>query len=138
MIQPDICGCNSNAPLCSAIRRSAARKCAYPHGSCTTTNYGWLLGLIYPYVGRVRASRPSARMTERAYRQLEAAGYSRTTLRTLNLVLAKAFGEQTGRSAPGTVARTGGRDALRGPRCRRKTSRRRVRVECGRSITSGT
>jgi integrase len=64
----------------------------------TVYNYGWLLGLIYPYVGRVRASRLSARMTERAYRQLEAAGYSRTTLRTLNLVLTKAFGEQTGRT----------------------------------------
>lgn len=37
-------------------------------------------------------------MVERAYRQLEGAGYSRTTLRTLNLVLAKAFGEQTGRT----------------------------------------
>jgi integrase len=37
-------------------------------------------------------------MAERAYQQLEVAGYSRTTLRTLNLVLAKAFGEQTGRA----------------------------------------
>ncbi|MER7004743.1 site-specific integrase [Dactylosporangium sp. NPDC000555] len=37
-------------------------------------------------------------MTERAYLQLETAGYSRTTLRTLHLVLAKAFGEQTGRT----------------------------------------
>jgi hypothetical protein len=64
----------------------------------TVYNYGWLLGLVYPYVGRVRASRLSARMTERAYQQLEALGYSRTTLRTLNLVLAKAFGEQTGRT----------------------------------------
>jgi len=64
----------------------------------TVYNYGWLLRLIYPYVGRVRASRLSARMVERAYLQLEAAGYSRTTLRTLNLVLAKAFGEQTGRT----------------------------------------
>ncbi|MEV4715024.1 site-specific integrase [Micromonospora sp. NPDC049374] len=35
-------------------------------------------------------------MTERAYRHLEAAGYSRTTLRTLDLVLTKAYGEQTG------------------------------------------
>jgi hypothetical protein len=34
----------------------------------TSYNYGWLLGLIYPYVGRVRASRLSARMVERAYR----------------------------------------------------------------------
>jgi hypothetical protein len=64
----------------------------------TIYNYGWLLGLVYPYVGRVRASRLSAAMTERAYQQLEAAGYSRTTLRTLSLVLAKAFGEQTGRT----------------------------------------
>jgi hypothetical protein len=53
----------------------------------TVYNYGWLLGLIYPSVGRVRASRFSARMVECAYQQLEAAGYSRTTLRTLNLVL---------------------------------------------------
>jgi hypothetical protein len=29
----------------------------------TVYNYGWLLGLVYPYVGRVRASRLSARMT---------------------------------------------------------------------------
>jgi hypothetical protein len=54
--------------------------------------------LIYPYVGRVRASRVSARMVEHAYQQLEAAGYPRTTLRTLDLVLAKAFGGQTGRT----------------------------------------
>jgi integrase len=64
----------------------------------TLYNYGWLLSLVYPYLGRIRASRLSARMVERAYQQLEAAGYSRTTLRTLNLVFAKAFGEQTGRS----------------------------------------
>lgn len=64
----------------------------------TLYNYRWLLGLIYPHLGRVRASRLSARMTERAYRDLEAAGYSRSTLRTLDLVLAKAFGEQTGRT----------------------------------------
>ncbi|MEU4563625.1 site-specific integrase [Actinoplanes sp. NPDC023936] len=42
--------------------------------------------------------RSSARMVERAYQQLETDGYSRTTLRTLNLVLRKAFGEQTGRN----------------------------------------
>jgi len=64
----------------------------------TLYSYAWLLSLIYPHVGRVRASRLSARMTERAYRDLEAAGYSRSTLRTLDLVLAKAFGEQTGRT----------------------------------------
>jgi integrase len=63
----------------------------------TVYNYRWLLGLIYPHVGVVRACRLSARIVERAYRALEAAGYSRTTLRTLNLVLAKAFDEQTGR-----------------------------------------
>jgi integrase len=63
----------------------------------TVYNYRWLLGLIYPYVGGVRVSRLSARMVERAYRDLETAGYSRTTLRTLNLVLAKALDEQTGR-----------------------------------------
>jgi hypothetical protein len=34
--------------------------------SNTLYNYGWLLSLIYPYVGRVRTSRLSARMTERA------------------------------------------------------------------------
>jgi integrase len=64
----------------------------------TLYNYAWLLGLVYPYLGGVCASRLSARMTERAYRDLEAAGYSRTTLRTLDLVLGKAFGEQTGRT----------------------------------------
>lgn len=64
----------------------------------TIYNYGWLLGLVYPYVGRIRASQLSPRTTERAYQQLEAAGYSRTTIRTLDLVLAKAFGEQTGRT----------------------------------------
>src|SRR4051794_23875139 len=37
-------------------------------------------------------------MVERAYRELEGCGYSRTTLRTLNLVLAKAFVEQVGRT----------------------------------------
>jgi integrase len=64
----------------------------------TLYNYAWLLSLVYPYLGGVRATRLSARRTERAYRDLEAAGYSRTTLRTLNLVLSKAFGEQTGRT----------------------------------------
>jgi integrase len=63
----------------------------------TLYNYTWLLGLIYPYVGGVRASRLSARMVEGAYRDLEASGYSRTTLRTLDLVLAKAFGDLAGR-----------------------------------------
>ncbi|GIM90070.1 hypothetical protein [Paractinoplanes toevensis] len=64
----------------------------------TVYGYRWLFGLIYPYVGGVRASRLSARMVERAYRELEGCGYSRTTLRTLNLVLAKAFAEQVGRT----------------------------------------
>lgn len=64
----------------------------------TVYGYRCLFGLIYPYVGRVRASRLSARMVERAYRELERTGYSRTTLRTLNLVLAKAFAEQVGRT----------------------------------------
>jgi hypothetical protein len=64
----------------------------------TVYGYRWLLGLIYPHVGGVRASRLSARMVERAYRKLEGRGYSRTTLRTLNLVLAKAFVEQVGRT----------------------------------------
>jgi len=59
---------------------------------------GWLLSLLYPYVGGVRASRLSARMVEHAYRELEECGYSRTTLRTLKLLLAKAFVEQTGRT----------------------------------------
>src|SRR5947208_244778 len=62
----------------------------------TLYNYGWLLSLIYPYVGAVGALQLSARMIERAYQNLEAAGYSRSMLRTLALVLAKAFGEQTG------------------------------------------
>lgn len=47
----------------------------------TVYGYRWLLGLIYPYVDGVRASRLSARMVERAYHQLEGRGYSRTTLR---------------------------------------------------------
>lgn len=64
----------------------------------TLYNYAWLFSLIYPHVGRVRVSRLSARMVERVYRDLEAAGYSRNTVRTLDLVLAKAFGEQLGRS----------------------------------------
>jgi integrase len=64
----------------------------------TLYTYTWLLGLLYPFVGRVPACRLSAHMIERAYRELEAAGYSRTTLRTLDLVLSKAFGEQTGRT----------------------------------------
>jgi len=45
----------------------------------TVYGYRWLLGLIYPYVGGVRASRLSARMVEHAYRELEGRGYSRTT-----------------------------------------------------------
>jgi len=64
----------------------------------TLFNYTWLLNLLNPYIGNVRASRLSARMVEHAYQQLEDAGYSRTTLRTLHLVLGKAFGEQTGRT----------------------------------------
>ena len=64
----------------------------------TVYSYRWLFGLIYPYVGSVRASRLSARMIERAYRELDVCGYSRTMLRTLNLVLAKAFVEQVGRT----------------------------------------
>ncbi|MEU4692293.1 hypothetical protein [Actinoplanes sp. NPDC023714] len=35
-------------------------------------------------------------MVERAYGELETGGYSRTTIRTLDLVLAKAFAEQLG------------------------------------------
>jgi integrase len=64
----------------------------------TLYNYAWLLGLLYPYIGKVRACRLSARMTERVYRDLEAAGYSRSTLRTLDLVLTKAFAAQIGRT----------------------------------------
>jgi hypothetical protein len=64
----------------------------------TVYNCRWLLGLIYPHVGGVRASRLSSRMIQRGYHDLEAAGYSRTTLRRLNLVLVKAFDEQAGRS----------------------------------------
>jgi integrase len=64
----------------------------------TQYGYAWLFGLIYPYLGRVRVSRLSARMAEQVYRELEAAGYSRTTLRTLDLVLANAFAEHTGRT----------------------------------------
>jgi hypothetical protein len=64
----------------------------------TLYSYTWLFSLLYPYLGKVRGSRLSARMVERTYRDLEAAGLSRTTLRTLDLVLNKAFGEQTGRT----------------------------------------
>ncbi|WP_345137372.1 site-specific integrase [Dactylosporangium darangshiense] len=64
----------------------------------TLYNYSWLLGLIDPHLGTVRANRLSARLAERAYRDLEAAGYSRTTLRTLDLILTKAIGEQIGRT----------------------------------------
>lgn len=62
----------------------------------TVYGYLWLFGLIFPYVGGVRASRLSARMVERAYRELETVGYSRSTLRTLHLILDKAFREQVG------------------------------------------
>jgi len=62
----------------------------------TLANYRWLLGLAYPHIGSIRASRLTARTVERVYRELEAAGYSRTTLRTLDLVLSKAYLEQTG------------------------------------------
>jgi integrase len=62
----------------------------------TLHNYRWLLGLIYPHVGSVRVSRLTAHAVEGAYRHLEAAGLSRTTLRTLDLVLSKAYVEQTG------------------------------------------
>ena len=44
-------------------------------------------------LGSVRASRLSVRMVERAYRDLEAAGYSRTALRILHVILAEAFEE---------------------------------------------
>ena len=71
---------------------------AREHEPNTVYGYRWLLGLIYPYVGGARASRLSARMVERVYRELEGCGYSRTTLRTLNLVLAKTFVEQVGRT----------------------------------------
>jgi len=62
----------------------------------TLANYRWLLGLVCRHVGGVRVSRLSARMVERAYRELEGEGFSRTTLRTLDLVLSKMFVEQTG------------------------------------------
>jgi hypothetical protein len=63
----------------------------------TVSNYRWLLGLVYPYIGDIRASALTGRVAGRMYGQLEAAAYSRTTLRTLDLVLTKAFGEETGR-----------------------------------------
>jgi integrase len=64
----------------------------------TLYNYTWLLGLVYPYIGKVRVSRLSARMAGSAYRDLEQADYSRSALRTLDLVLTKAFAAQTGRT----------------------------------------
>ncbi|MEV4351402.1 hypothetical protein AB0J83_43655 [Actinoplanes sp. NPDC049596] len=63
----------------------------------TVYGYRWLLGLIYPYVGGVRASRLSARMVERAYRELEGCGYSHNPAE-VEFVLAKAFVEQAGRT----------------------------------------
>ena len=84
----------------------------------TVYGYRWLLGLIYPYVGAVRASRLSARMVERAYRELEECGYSRSTLRTLNLVLTKhSWNRPAGPSVLGSRARatTNGRSG-RSPR----------------------
>jgi len=46
----------------------------------TLYNYAWLLSLIYPHVGRAGLAL-SARMVERTYRDLEAAGYSRSRVR---------------------------------------------------------
>ncbi|WP_245571198.1 tyrosine-type recombinase/integrase [Catelliglobosispora koreensis] len=60
-------------------------------------NYRWLLELTFPYIGGQRASVLTGSKAEDVYRKLEALGYSRTTLRTLDLVLTKAFGDETGR-----------------------------------------
>lgn len=64
----------------------------------TIYSYKWLLQLTYPYIGSLRASTLTGRIASRMYSELEASGYSRTTLRTLDLVLTKAFGEETGRT----------------------------------------
>jgi hypothetical protein len=64
----------------------------------TSYNYRWWLGLIFPHIGKVRARRLSAGIVERAYRDLEADGYSLTTVRTLDLVLTKVCTEQLGRT----------------------------------------
>lgn len=64
----------------------------------TLYGYGWLLELTYPHIGCLRASTLTGRIVGRMYQRLEASGYSRTTLRTLDLVLTKAFGEETGRT----------------------------------------
>ncbi|WP_020521679.1 tyrosine-type recombinase/integrase [Catelliglobosispora koreensis] len=65
--------------------------------SNTVYNYRWLLELTYPYIGGKRASALTGRKAESVYKKLEELGYSRTTLRTLDLVLTKAFGDETGR-----------------------------------------
>lgn len=80
----------------------------------TVYNYRCLLNLIYPYGGRVRASRLSARMVERAYRQLQSAGYSKTTLRTLHLVLRRSTNKPAGPSV-----RTSRESPMRYGRCGR-------------------
>jgi hypothetical protein len=78
--------------------RMQVRRTGFATEKEALTTYRRLCRQLYPHVGGVRASRLSARIVERAYRDLEPAGYSRTTLRTLNLVLVKAFDEQAGRS----------------------------------------
>ncbi|HCT75302.1 MAG TPA: site-specific integrase [Micromonosporaceae bacterium] len=64
----------------------------------TVYGYGWLFQLTYPYIGCLRASTLTGRIAGRMYDVLERQGLSRITLRTLDLVLTKAFGEETGRT----------------------------------------
>ncbi|WP_412542980.1 tyrosine-type recombinase/integrase [Longispora sp. K20-0274] len=64
----------------------------------TVYNYRYLFRLIKPYVGRKKASALTGRMLGSAYKKLEAKGLSRTTLRKADLILKKAYVEETGRT----------------------------------------
>lgn len=65
-------------------------------GPNTFYNYSFVLGLACRHVGSVRVTALSAGAVERMYRDLEGEGYSRTTVRTLDRVFAKALVEDAG------------------------------------------
>jgi len=62
----------------------------------TFYNYSYALGLACRHVGDTRVTRLSRQMVERMYRDLETEGYSRTTVRTMGRVFAKALLEEAG------------------------------------------
>ncbi len=62
----------------------------------TFYNYSYALGLACRHVGDTRVTRLSRQMVERMYRDLEREGYSRTTVRTMGRVFAKALLEEGG------------------------------------------